>query len=456
MPGIDAAALAAENEELLGFLYMCPVGILKLDVSGAVQVLNPHAAQLLMPIAPQGMIVNLLDLLQNWAPELRNLVDGFGETSGSICENHRVFLGRRQAGPSVLSFTFLKVDAGCIMALLSDVSRQVEQESRLRQTESWFAALLSGVRDFALFSLDAQGRIDSWSSSALRQTGFSAAEAAGCTMHRFYHSEEDRQGRAAEQIDCASREGWHLDEGWCVRKDGSRFWCQILVAAIEGMDGLVSGFSVVLRDTTERRLTSEELRRLLTTDYLTGATNRAHFSEMAEREMLRHGRYGGALSVIMLDIDHFKRVNDTFGHAFGDRLLRVLAESCRAELRATDVFARLGGEEFVVLLPGIDLDEAAATAERLRARVAHDLACLDAMPVQATISLGCATMAPDGCELDTMLEAADQALYRAKRLGRNRVEVAVPVSAGPVSAGPDSAGMDYAAVAALLQPAGMP
>lgn len=446
MPDTDALALAAENEELLGFLYMCPIGILKLDATGAVQILNPHAAQLLMPVAPNGMIVNLLDSLREWAPELRNLVDGFDKPSGMICEDHRVFLACRSAGPCVLSFTLLRIEKGGIMVLLADVSRQVEQENRLRQTESWFAALLSGVRDFALFSLDAQGRIDSWSVSALRQTGFSKTEAAGCTMHRFYHPEENRQGRAAEQIDCARREGWHLDEGWCVRKDGGRFWCQILVAAIEGEVGVVSGFTVVLRDTTERRLSSEELRRLLTTDYLTGAVNRSHFTEMAEREMLRHQRYGGALSVIMLDIDHFKRINDSFGHAAGDRLLRSLVESCRAELRATDVLARLGGEEFVVLLPGIGLDAAVETAERLRARVARDLAFLDGAPVHVTVSLGCATMTEAGCELDSTLKVADQALYRAKQFGRNRVEVG----------GPGSANVDDAAVAPSRQLASMP
>ena len=445
MPDIDALALAAENEELLGFLYMCPIGILKLDAAGTVQILNPHAAQLLMPVAPNGMIVNLLDSLRDCAPELRNLVDGFDKPSGMICEDHRVFLARRPAGPCVLSFTLLRIEQGCIMVLLADVSRQVEQENRLRQTESWFAALLSGVRDFALFSLDAQGRIDSWSVSARRQTGFSETEAAECTMHRFYHPEENRQGRAAEQVDCARREGWHLDEGWCVRKDGSRFWCQILVAAIEGAVGVVSGFTVVLRDTTERRLSSEELRRLLTTDYLTGAINRSHFNEMAEREMQRYQRYGGALSVIMLDIDHFKRINDNFGHAAGDHLLRSLVESCRAELRANDVLARLGGEEFVVLLPGIGLDGAAETAERLRARVARDLAFLDGAPVGVTVSLGCATMTGDGCALDSTLEVADQALYRAKQFGRNRVEVG----------GPGSAIVD-AAVAPSRQLASMP
>ena len=121
-------------------------------------------------------------------------------------------------------------------------------------------------------------------------------------------------------------------------------------------------------------MTSEELRRLLTTDYLTGATNRAHFGEIGDREVSRHHRYGSSLSVVMLDIDHFKRVNDTFGHAIGDETLRALAKSCRAELRGTDVLARLGGEEFALLLPGTTLEEAADLAERLRRCVERDLA----------------------------------------------------------------------------------
>ena len=441
MPDAHELALSAEHEELLGFLYMCPTGILKLDASGQVDILNPHASQVLMPVAPAGIITNLFDLLQDWAPELRNLVDGFSQPSGHICRNHRIFLPRRSAGPNVLALTLLKVDTTCIMALVNDVSREVEQESRLRQTESWFSALLAGVEDIALLSLNEQGQIDSWSTSAERQTGFGEAEAMGCTMHRLYHPDEDRQGRAAEQVDCARREGWHLDEGWCARRDGSRFWCQILVAALGGKDGAVVGFSVVLRDTTERRLTSEELRRLLTTDYLTGAMNRAYFSEAAEREVSRHRRYGSPLSAIMLDIDHFKRVNDTFGHAVGDQVLTAVVQSCRAELRVTDVLARLGGEEFVVLLPGISLKEAEQTAERLRCRVASDLGSVGAAAVQATISLGCASMVEHGCDLVGLLEAADQALYKAKRLGRNRVEVSFA----------DRAALDRTAATALLQ-----
>ena len=187
---------------------MCPVGILRFDSTGQVGMMNPHAAQLLMPITPTGTIANFFYLFQDLAPELRSLVGDVKAASGHICENHRVFLSGRHQLARVISVTLLKVDPDCFMALVSDVSKQLEQEGRLRQTESWFSALLSGVRDFALFSLDLQGQVAEWSASAFRQTGFSEAEIVGCTMHRFYHPDEDRQGRAAEQIDCARREGW--------------------------------------------------------------------------------------------------------------------------------------------------------------------------------------------------------------------------------------------------------
>jgi diguanylate cyclase (GGDEF)-like protein/PAS domain S-box-containing protein len=416
---MDLADLQTEHALLLDFLYMCPIGILKLDRAGDVVMLNPHAAQLLLPVARSPLISNLFAVLENCAPELRNLTSDYSKDNGVICKDHRIALRPKGPGPRMLAATLVKISESCLIAVLSDVTDQVEQENRLRQTESWFAALMSGVNEFAMFYLDAEGRIISWNESGLLQTGYTKQDVLGHTMHLLYDPTESRPGRAAEQVDAARREGWHLDEGWCLRKDGSRFWCQILAAARQDLDGPASGFSVVLRDSTQRHVTSDELRRMITTDHLTGAINRAHFQELVEREIRRWKRYKHPVSLVILDIDHFKNVNDTFGHKMGDLVLQHVVATGRLTLRTGDVLARIGGEEFAVLLPNTDLTSAVEAAERLRQAIAQTPFLSDGQAVGITISLGCAVIVDT---LDDLFETADKALYQAKWRGRNRVE----------------------------------
>ena len=144
--------------------------------------------------------------------------------------------------------------------------------------------------------------------------------------------------------------------------------------------------------------------------------------ETAAQELARTERFGGTLSVLMLDVDHFKKVNDTYGHKVGDLLLQKLAETCRATLREIDVTARLGGEEFAVLLPNTDHTAAMDVAERLRHALADTKVPLEqGLPPRFTASIGVATLVDAATNIDTLLNEADHALYEAKRQGRNRV-----------------------------------
>lgn len=165
----------------------------------------------------------------------------------------------------------------------------------------------------------------------------------------------------------------------------------------------------------------EETRRLAITDGLTGLINRRHFLDLAGHEFERFRRYNRPLSVIMLDIDNFKRVNDTHGHAVGDEVLQALAARFRANVRDIDLLARYGGEEFAVLLPESDPPGARQAAERLRRSVAETPIETAAGLLSVTISLGLALVAPDCPDLPTLLRLADDALYAAKAAGRNHV-----------------------------------
>jgi diguanylate cyclase (GGDEF)-like protein len=167
----------------------------------------------------------------------------------------------------------------------------------------------------------------------------------------------------------------------------------------------------------------EKTQQLAATDELTGLFNRRQVLSLAAVEYERSRRYLHPLSAIMIDIDQFKRINDTYGHPVGDRVLRTLAACCRANLRAVDVIGRYGGEEFLVLMPETDHEKALEAAERIRRQVESIRLPTSRGQVQATISLGVSTL-PVGCDLplDQLIVNADDALYAAKDAGRNRVQ----------------------------------
>ena len=167
-----------------------------------------------------------------------------------------------------------------------------------------------------------------------------------------------------------------------------------------------------------------ELQRLATTDSLTGICNNRCFFENGEREIQRARRYERPLSVLMFDIDHFKRINDTYGHAAGDQVLVAITAACRTLLRDIDIFGRLGGEEFAILLPETDLAGGKATAERLRSAITGTRIETGGATPHVTISVGVSVLLPDDDSIEQVLKRADDAMYGAKRSGRNRTMIA--------------------------------
>jgi two-component system, cell cycle response regulator len=175
---------------------------------------------------------------------------------------------------------------------------------------------------------------------------------------------------------------------------------------------------------------NERLEVLSRMDGLTGIWNRRHVMEVGEVELVRARRYGTELGCIVLDLDHFKRVNDQHGHLVGDRVLAAVAEQLQRDLRRCDLAARYGGEEFVLLLPQTGLEGTRAVAERQRAAVAELCISEDAGEVRPTASFGVAAFPTHPAKaIEELFRHADQALYRAKELGRNRVEVAETIAA---------------------------
>ncbi|MBI1273727.1 MAG: diguanylate cyclase [Alphaproteobacteria bacterium] len=179
---------------------------------------------------------------------------------------------------------------------------------------------------------------------------------------------------------------------------------------------------VALNDISQRKQLEAELFHQATTDALTGISNRRHFLDQGEQELRRARRFARDLTLLMLDIDHFKAINDTHGHAAGDIVIQQVVKACQDELRQTDLIGRLGGEEFAILLPETGMKAATETAGRLRAAIADRKIPAGKIAVQCTISVGLTQLEAQDGDIDALLARADAALYRAKQAGRNRVE----------------------------------
>lgn len=184
------------------------------------------------------------------------------------------------------------------------------------------------------------------------------------------------------------------------------------------------GYLALYRDINARKLVEAQLEHLAMTDPLTGAANRRQFMKMAETEFSRARRYQRPFSLVLLDVDRFKSVNDNYGHAIGDAALVMVTEICRGVIREADRFGRLGGEEFVVLLPETGQEDAYILAERIRATLKTSVVELDQISLRITASFGVSAMTPAHHSAQDVLIAADAAMYAAKEGGRNRVVLA--------------------------------
>jgi diguanylate cyclase (GGDEF)-like protein/PAS domain S-box-containing protein len=256
--------------------------------------------------------------------------------------------------------------------------------------------------------------------------GYETPEAmVGLSMEEL-HLSEDSFSRFGEKYFNRLVHGEQIQvEYQLKRRDKTPVWCTLSGKAIDPSlpPDLSKGVIWVLDDITEKMKYQEKLKKMAATDFLTGLCNRRHFMKLGGIELKRQMRYPHCgLSLIMLDIDHFKKINDLHGHDMGDLILQHFTRIGQKCLRDVDIFARIGGEEFVILLPSTDLEGSMATAERFRQAVETSPFDSSKGLIPLTVSLGVSHWAKDIKEIGTLLKHADQALYAAKQNGRNRVE----------------------------------
>jgi diguanylate cyclase (GGDEF)-like protein/PAS domain S-box-containing protein len=424
--------LAQEHEALTQFVYMAPAGLVQARIDGEIVMINPVAAQLMMPLSHDGDLSNLFTALEDIAPDLRSRLAEFTEPQGTVCDGvHLLAPGDAKSGRRLFSFSLIKLDGSRVMAMLQDITLQAQRERLLRHQEIWLSAILSGVVDYALINLDARGCVTEWNESIGRVTGHSA-EVVGQSLSVFYPKDAITPERVLDRLNEAEHSGWSLDDGWRLRSDGKRFWGSAMIApqrAPSGHSPLAdalsdadkTGYCLIVRDMSGHRDAAEEARHAAVCDHLTGIGNRRAFFDAAENELRRWRRMPRPLSLLLIDADHFKKINDTHGHPAGDAVLRHIARLMGDTFRQIDVVARIGGEEFAVLLPSADLASALRVAELLRAKLEAQRAPTDAGPVGCTVSIGVATMDEHIPNVEVLFKRADEALYAAKNSGRNRV-----------------------------------
>jgi len=211
-----------------------------------------------------------------------------------------------------------------------------------------------------------------------------------------------------------------------VRPDGEPIWVMLSVSLVRDHDGEPLYFISQVENINDRKRVERELTRLAEHDTLTGLLNRRRFHQELERQLARARRNHDRAAVLFIDIDRFKRVNDTFGHKAGDDVLEAIAQRLVLRLRATDIIGRLGGDEFAVLLLDLDGDEdARRIADEIRTAVRSEPIRVGDTTVDVTISIGIARLGEEDGADDHVLIAADNAMFEAKRNGRDGISLAV-------------------------------
>jgi diguanylate cyclase (GGDEF)-like protein/PAS domain S-box-containing protein len=315
---------------------------------------------------------------------------------------------------------------GMVRDITDEVVMQLELDAAVKalaQSEELYRLLAENAWD-VIWTMEIDGTISYVSPAVERMRGITPDEAKAQTLDQIHPPES--AARVTEyftDLYTAMAAGTvpprYQGEREYYRKDGSIMLGELDVIPQVDAEGKVVRILGVTRDISERRAFEDELSRLAVTDSLTGVWNRRQGERLLAADMAESRRYGPELSLLMLDIDHFKEINDEFGHQAGDQILVELTERLTAQVRATDVLARWGGEEFVILMRHCTLADAEPLAEKLRTIVSDT-----SFPVvgTVTVSIGAAELKPDD-DLSSWLDRADQAMYDAKAAGRNAVRV---------------------------------
>lgn len=314
--------------------------------------------------------------------------------------------------------------AGRLSRLRDKALRDLKSaEAKLKLSEEKFLKIATAARD-GIIMLNESERIVFWNRAATDILGFEESEVQGRKLTDLVVPESQRDHVHASYLEFAET-GFGKTIGYTVEretltKSGRSICLELSVTAFE-LRGNWQAVGI-FRDITQRKKSEQELKYVALRDPLTGAYNRRGFSEKLAEDLKRSTRYEHPLSVLLVDLDHFKSINDSYGHGAGDKLLQHLVRVIENSIRDLDYIGRYGGDEMVVTLVETSKASALLIGERIRIAVENErLQLKEGTKVGITISVGVATCPDDARTTDDLIAVADDALYRAKSIGRNKV-----------------------------------
>ena len=313
-----------------------------------------------------------------------------------------------------------------VIVTLIEISEKKLLETELNLARQRYAAVVETAFE-GIISVDETQTITLMNDAAKSIFGVAAENVIGtnlaCFMPLRFRDKHPEYISSFRKSAVASRPMQNRVPVLGLRADGSEFPIEVTISKIAVGAGVE--MTAVVRDVSERTRLMDELSLAATHDSLTGVFNRRHCSSLLKSEIARCDRFDQQFSVVMFDIDHFKMVNDQYGHPAGDKVLVALTQLAQKALREIDVLCRWGGEEFVVVLPGTSTPDAAAMAERIRALFEHSSVDLPGTsPIAVTASFGVASYIGKESTQEVLMDQVDKALYMAKKSGRNCCVVA--------------------------------
>lgn len=299
-----------------------------------------------------------------------------------------------------------------------DVTKQKAALAELEAAKEDLKKIFDQLPD-VFYRTNMQGIITMISPSCFDILGYRQEVMQGSPMANYYETPEDRQ-KVVQAITDGGGKATCVEAG-LRHKNGSIIWISTNAIVRYDADGKPLYIEGVARDISERKRMEDQLTLLSRTDDLTGEFSRSYFMNKSEEVIRIMRRYERPASMMMLDLDHFKNINDNFGHHVGDLALIAFTQACRREIRDSDVLGRLGGEEFGLMLPETSIQNAQLLAERIRKATADIKIPLDGQTIKFTVSIGVVELSTEDQSLDSVLRRADRAMYQAKQNGRNQV-----------------------------------
>ncbi len=406
-----------------------PDALVVVDPDWVIREVNDQATEL-FGYLPDELVGQPLDLLvpdtRRWGHR-RRMIEYSEQPAMRPMGRQREVAARRRDGaevPVAITLSPLHTDDGLfVIAAVREAGEQRIERERLKAAEE----LLRTTIDHAPIGMGLVGIDGRWlrvNRALCEMTGFAEHDLLARTLAEICHPDDRHLGREDVALVLSGESKSYETEKRFVRADGRLRWVLLSGSLVRDPSGAPKHFVIQIQDITERKDHEAELRHLAAHDVLTGLPNRRTLEQAIDRQLEAQTRYGDELSLLMVDLDHFKYINDTLGHRVGDEVIREAARTMVRRLRTGDLLARLGGDEFAILLPRCDQSAARAVAGKLLESLSAMRVPSPELELTMSASIGVVAVRPqDEYDRDALMAAADLTMYEAKQAGRGRFAI---------------------------------